>query len=117
MHKRFILILSGNDGLKKIPNERIAANLKKMIKLIQDGGSQVVLIATPCYGIGLRVPSFYKKIGREFDIPVDTTTIRSIMKDKSKKSDWVHFNKQGYRELAESIEALLKNYGTKTNNN
>lgn len=103
-----ILCLGGNDMLRKRREELIIANLKAIIRDIQSVGAEVMLIAVPSATLTLSVPGFYKALGKEFQIIVDESTLRSLLKDPALKSDYIHLNNAGYRALAEAIARTLK---------
>lgn len=109
-----ILCLGANDLIHKRPPSQIKENLAAMIKLIKDNGAQVMLIGAPMFELSLDVPSFYKELGEEFTIPVDTTILPELEKNSALKSDLIHFNAAGYQTLAEYIAEFLKDHGAIT---
>ncbi len=106
-----ILCHGGNDFLQKRSEQEAAANLRAMVRLAQERGIGVVLIATPKPGLLPSAPAFYADIAKEFGTPVDTESLRQVLTDNSKKSDLVHPNAAGYKIIAERVAELLKKSG------
>jgi len=106
-----IVCLGGNDLLHKQPLAQIKANLKTIIQIIQQRGAQVALIAVPEPVWTLQVPHLYQELGEELNVPVETKTIRTLMREPEYKSDYVHFNAAGYQILAENIKTFLHKHG------
>ena len=79
-----------------------------MVCMAQAVGADVILIGVPRPGLLLRVPSFYRQIADKNGIPCDSKTLARILSSPSLKSDYVHPNAAGYRRLAESVAALIR---------
>ena len=106
-----ILLEGGNDILRNHNPASTKQNLRKMIQLAQEQGVQVLLLGVPEKNLFSDSAPFYAELAEEFDLVFDGDTISSIMRSPAKKSDSVHFNEAGYRELAESVFALLSDQG------
>lgn len=109
-HKPNLVVLchGGNDLLQRTNQAQIIRNLKRMIELIKSYGTDVILIGVPSPGIRLKTASFYQKIAREYDIPYENNIVSDIVSDPSLRSDFVHPNSNGYRQLAESVAELIE---------
>lgn len=106
-----ILCHGGNDFLRKLGDERAAANVRAMVKLARDRGIAVVLMATPKPGLLPAPADFYKDIAREFSLPIENEVLKDVLTDNGLKSDLVHPNARGYRTIAEALAKLLKKAG------
>ena len=106
-----LLCHGGNDQLRRLDQQQAANNIREMIRLAQDRGVAVVLIAVPAPGLSLSPPPMYREIAKELSLPLEEETLSTILADSSLKSDYVHPNAAGYRRLAESIVAILKKSG------
>lgn len=95
---------------KKDPDET-EENLRKMIHLAQNRRIPVVLLGVPKPGLFLRSASFYEELADEFDLPYDGDILPDILADPSLKSDPIHPNAEGYRQIAERIYELLRDSG------
>jgi acyl-CoA thioesterase-1 len=111
--KPAILILchGGNDLLRRMDRKQAANNLRAMIRLAQERGVAVVLIAVPSPGIALSPPSFYREIAAEMTLPIEEHILTTVLADGSLRSDSIHPNAAGYRKIAEAVAGLLKKSG------
>jgi acyl-CoA thioesterase I len=106
-----ILCHGGNDNLRRLSRGQIAGNIREMIRLAEQKGAAVVLIAVPGLSFSVSPELLYKDIAKEFKIPLEEKTLSEILSDNSLKSDLIHPNAAGYRRLAEAVAALLKKSG------
>lgn len=102
-----ILCHGGNDLLRRRNQTVLAQNLQKMIENIQQSGAEVVLIAVPEPKLTLGVPAIYQQLAEQYNIPINQSVIRYILKDNQLKSDPIHPNGAGYAQLAEAVHELL----------
>ena len=106
-----ILCHGGNDNLRRLSRGQVANNIREMIRLAEQKGTAVVLIAVPGFSLSVSPEPMYKDIAKEFKIPLEEKTLSDILADNSLKSDLIHPNAAGYRRLAEAVAALLKKSG------
>jgi acyl-CoA thioesterase I len=109
--KLLILCHGGNDFLRKLGDEKAAANVRAMVKLAKDRGIAVMLLATPKPGLSVSPPAFYAEIAKEFSLPINDSALKKVLTDNSLKSDLVHPNAAGYRVIAEELAKLMKAAG------
>jgi acyl-CoA thioesterase I len=112
-HQPTLLLLchGGNDFLRRLGDEATAANVRAMVKLARDKNIAVAIIATPKPGFSVAPPSFYADIAKEFGVPINDSALKKILTDNALKSDLVHPNAKGYRQLAEDVAAMLRKAG------
>lgn len=106
-----ILCHGGNDLIRRLDQRQAAENLRGMIRLARDRGVAVLLVAVPSPDLSLKPPAFYAEIASEFGIPIESKALGRILGKGSLKSDYIHPNAAGYRQLAEALTALLKKSG------
>jgi len=106
-----ILCHGANDILRHMDQHEAADNLRGMIRLAKQRGIAVMLIAVPAFDLSLKPPEFYSEIAAEFGIPIEAKSLPRILGKGSLKSDYIHPNAAGYRQLAEDLAALLKKSG------
>lgn len=107
-----ILIHGGNDILQKIAAEQTRDNLKAMIAEARQRNVPVVMLGVPAFGIVfLHSAKVYEELVQSEAIPSDLDSLPKILASNELKSDAVHPNDQGYRQLAENIVALLQKHG------
>jgi lysophospholipase L1-like esterase len=109
-----ILCHGGNDLLAHANHQMIADNLRSMIRMARERGVSVLLVAVPSPDLMLKPPGFYEKLANEFNIPLELKALPRILGKSSLKSDHIHPNAAGYRQLAEALAGLIKKSGALT---
>ncbi|MDD5678900.1 MAG: GDSL-type esterase/lipase family protein [Kiritimatiellae bacterium] len=102
-----ILCHGGNDILQKRSELELARNLKAMVDVIRNNGTDVIMLGVPRPGLRLKAPALYRDIARQCRIPCNTEVIPEILSKASLKSDYVHPNARGYRQLAGAVAKLI----------
>jgi lysophospholipase L1-like esterase len=82
-----------------------------MVRLAREQNIQVVLVATPKPTLPPSVPAFYREIAAEARVPLVEAVMKEVLSDRDLKSDFVHPNAKGYREIAKAVEKALKRGG------
>jgi lysophospholipase L1-like esterase len=106
-----LLCHGGNDMLQKLDPHKTESNLRTMIREAQSRGIAVVLIGVPRPGLMLGTADLYKTIATDMNLPLEDEALSDILSQRKLKADPVHPNAAGYRQLAESVLALLKKHG------
>ncbi len=106
-----ILTHGGNDLLRLMDQRETEENLRQMILLVQRHGVSLVLVGVPAPGIMLSPPGLYKNLAEQFNLPYEDDVLSYIYRRTSLKSDPIHPNARGYRKLAQSLAALLRESG------
>jgi acyl-CoA thioesterase I len=102
-----ILCHGGNDLLRRHDPARTAANLRSMIEAVQGSKAEVLLLGVPQPGLWLRAAPFYQEIADEYHIPCNSNILPEILSSRELKSDTIHPNAEGYRQLAETLAHLI----------
>jgi lysophospholipase L1-like esterase len=106
-----LLCLGGNDMLRKQPTATTENNLRLLVQTIQASGAQVVLIGVPEPKLFGGAPDFYTRIADEMQLPLEREAFNDVLKDNRLKSDPIHANAAGYRQVAERLDAFLREAG------
>ena len=102
-----MLCHGGNDLIRQLGNEQLKNNLEKMIRLIQNSGAEVLLIAVPRFSITLAVPDLYTELATAYKLQIELTILSELERDSAMKSDTIHPNTIGDKLLAERISKLI----------
>lgn len=106
-----VILHGGNDILRNLPKTDTVASIESMIENVRQYDADVVLVAVPDKRLFSDAAPFYSEISDRLNVPIDREVISDILKSKSLKSDTVHPNARGYRELAERVAELLEDAG------
>ncbi|SNB45246.1 arylesterase [Geobacter sp. DSM 9736] len=106
-----VLCLGGNDFLRRMDEDQTEKNLKAMVGAARERGVPVVLLGVPKPGVFLKAHSMYCNIAGQFALPYEGKSLQRVLGDTSLKSDPIHPNAAGYRELAEAVAKVLKKSG------
>ena len=106
-----IICHDGNDILRRLSLKQAEANLRKMVSDVKESGADVVLVAVPQFSVWGKVPDFYARVAQDFNIPLQEDILSELERDPQMKSDSVHLNVSGYRQLAKAIISLMSEAG------
>ncbi len=106
-----LLCLGGNDMLRKQPEASTENNLRLLVQTIRASGANVVLIGVPGPRLFGGAPDFYSRISEEMKLPLERDAFNDVLKDNRLKSDPIHANAAGYRQVAERLAVFLKETG------
>ena len=100
-----IILLGGNDFLKKYPLKETERNIREIVERIKEENAQIILVSPlPFYD------SLYKQIAKETGILFIPHILRGILTDPELKSDEVHPNEKGYFLMAKRIERFIRRH-------
>ncbi len=103
-----ILIHGGNDFLRRLDVAQTKQNLRAMIEACRQRGADVVLAGVPQLGLFLAPAPFYAELAEEYRLPYLEDSLSDILKDNRLKSDAIHPNAAGYRQLAGALAGLIR---------
>lgn len=107
-----VLCLGGNDMLRRMDERAMKDNLAKMISEIKGRKIPLLLLAVPKPGlIGLKADAAYSELAKDNQLPVELDVLSDILGERSKKSDPIHPNARGYKEIAQAIADLMHKAG------
>ena len=105
-----ILEFGGNDFLRKVPMEASVSNVREMVDKIQAKGAMVA-IADVSAGMFLNdYRMAYGTLAREKGCIFIPNILSGIITNPAMKSDFLHPNANGYRNIAEYIFHAIKPY-------
>lgn len=103
-----ILCLGGNDFLRHVNIAHTRRNLEQMIQLVRSENIPLVLLAVPEIGLFSGSHPVYSELAKKYKLPVENEVLADILHDKALKSDPIHPNAEGYRQLAQAVAKLLR---------
>jgi acyl-CoA thioesterase I len=103
-----IIILGGNDVLKKIPQEETFQNLEKIIKLFQDNGAAVVLVGVRSGLVGDGRGDDYEALAQKTQSVYVSDILQDVFGKKQYMSDAIHPNDTGYALIEKRLSPNIK---------
>lgn len=105
-----IILLGGNDFLKKIPRAETFQNLAKMVTAFQSGGAIVMVVGVRSGLIGGGADAEYEALAKNTGAVYVSDVLVGIFAHPELMSDAIHPNALGYGKIAERLAPLLKKY-------
>jgi lysophospholipase L1-like esterase len=105
-----IVVLGGNDILRRVPAEETRKNLRAVFQKLQQSGALVVYGAIDPPFIGKNWTARIRDVCREEGVLYVDAVMKGLWNDRTKMADRVHPNGDGYRVVAERIHAVLKDH-------
>lgn len=103
-----IVLLGGNDYIKKIPQEETENNLKIIVSELQAQGSVVVLLGVRGGLLKDQRGDMYKNISEELGAVYVEDVLDGIFAQPDLMSDAIHPNDKGYAMIAEKVFKEMK---------
>jgi acyl-CoA thioesterase I len=103
-----IVLLGGNDVLRRVPHQETFANLDAIVGRIRGRGAAVILVGlsvgvfTDVYGNG------YENLARRTSSGLVPDVLSGILGHPELMADHIHPNDRGYRMIADRIEPVLR---------
>lgn len=106
--KVVLLLLGGNDYLKKIPANETEANLINMIRIIQSKGAIVILLGVRGGLLTDHFERMYEDLSVKYETAYVEDVLRGLIFNKNYMFDTIHPNNAGYALIAEKIYPTLE---------
>ena len=107
-----ILCHGGNDLLRRINTADTRANLEAMIDSANQRNIPVLLIGVPALGLlFLEANEIYNEVAEKYALLYEGTVLPRVESDPDLKSDRIHPNAAGYRQMAMAVYKLLQESG------
>jgi lysophospholipase L1-like esterase len=103
-----IVLLGGNDYLRKVPRDRMFANLRKIVEGIRAKGAGVVLVGINPAVLADPFDSGFEEIARRTQSVFVPDVLDGILGNSDLMSDPIHPNDRGYAMMAARIEDAVK---------
>ncbi|MFC7408539.1 GDSL-type esterase/lipase family protein [Hydrogenophaga atypica] len=112
-----IIEIGGNDFLRRRTAADVKADVRGLIQAAKGSGAQVVLVAVPALSLMAAVagrPSdapLYAELAEEEQVALVPEVFSRVLGDAALRTDPVHPNAAGYREMAQGLHQRLKALG------
>ena len=78
-----------------------------MIRMIQAGGADVLLVGVPNPSLLLKTAPIYEEIAQAGRLPYEHDIIAAVIKKRQLRSDQIHPNAEGYALIAKTLAEHL----------
>jgi len=102
-----IVLLGGNDAIRRIPKEETFQNLAIIIDRIQEKGAAVLLLGIRGGIIGDGFKKSFSELAKEKKVFYVPRILDDIFGNPSLMADRIHPNDEGYEMMADRIEPVL----------
>ena len=110
---RIVIVgLGGNDFLRRAPLSSTEANLRTIVRRIQESGAMVVVLGFRFPSISGNYEDMYERVADGERAMLIEGPLKGILNDPALKSDEIHPNARGYElmasRIAEPLQKLIK---------
>jgi acyl-CoA thioesterase I len=105
--KLVILLLGGNDALRRIPQDETFQNLETIIQKIHASGSMVLLLGVRGGILGDPYEDRFTELAKKYKTAFVANILADVFGRKELMSDSVHPNDAGYAYIVERIYPVL----------
>lgn len=103
-----VLLLGGNDAIRRLPIEDTFTNLANIIRQIQASGAAVVLVGEPGGFYGSRYEDEYERLAKEYRTFYVPNILSGLIGKTEYMSDYIHPNDAGYAKATERILPVVE---------
>ncbi len=105
--KIVLVLLGGNDYLRRVPQETTRKNLATIIEKIQSRGAVVVLLGVRGGILKDNFSDMYESLSEEYGTAYVSDVLDGLMGKKGFMSDQIHPSDAGYARIAERVYPVL----------
>jgi lysophospholipase L1-like esterase len=103
-----VVLLGGNDMLRRLPRDRMFENLETIVTRIRSRGAAVILVTVEIgFGTGADGPAF-EALAERTSSALVRDILGGIFGRQALMSDGIHPNNSGYEIMADRIEPVLR---------
>ncbi len=102
-----IILLGGNDFLKKVPREETFQNLEKIVAAFQKQGAIVMVLGVRSGIIGGGADDEFEALVEQTDSAYMSDVLSGVFAQSELMSDAIHPNDKGYAKIAERLAPEL----------
>lgn len=104
-----ILLLGGNDYLRKIPKETTFQNLKTIVDRFKKNDTRVILLGVRGGLLRDTYEKDFAAFAQREELPHVSNVLEGLIGNREYMSDEIHPNDKGYRVIAERVIPVVKN--------
>lgn len=102
-----IVLLGGNDYLRKVNQDETFKNLEKIVKTLQDNGAVVILLGVRGGLLKDTYEAKFRAFAKSNGTAYVPNVLDNLLGDKALMSDAIHPNDIGYQKIADKVLPTL----------
>jgi acyl-CoA thioesterase I len=106
--KVVVVLLGGNDFLRRVPREETFKNLETIVDRIHETGAAVLLLGVRGGLLGDSYEKDFKRFAARKGIMYVPNVLDGLLGNKEYMSDQIHPNDKGYEMVAKKVEPALR---------
>lgn len=103
-----IVLLGGNDAIRKVPIENTFENLAQIIEHLQEAGAAVILVGEPGGLYGTAYEKEYERLASKYRTFYVSNILSGLILQPEYMSDTIHPNDEGYRIATNRILPVVQ---------
>lgn len=103
-----IILLGGNDFLRRIPKDQTFSNLETIIQKFKENQSKVVLLGVRGGILSDGYRDSFSNLAKKYQITYISDVLEDVITERDLMSDGIHPNDNGYRYIADRVTPILK---------
>jgi lysophospholipase L1-like esterase len=103
-----LLLLGGNDYLRREGEDQTRENLSQIIEILQDDGILVILLGVRVGVLKDNFKNMYKDLSKEYKTVLVSNVLEGLVGNSELMEDIIHPNDLGYKIIADRIEPILR---------
>lgn len=102
-----ILLIGGNDFLKKVPIETTDKNIRNIVSQFIENGTIVVLVGVRGGLLSDPFAPMYASIAKDYDLPYIPNILSGLLGNSEYLYDAIHPNDLGYARIADRLRGVV----------
>ena len=103
-----LVLLGGNDALRRVPSPTTEANLDAIIGRFQGAGAEVVLLGVMGDLFNDPYPDMFERLAKKHDVELVSNVLAGLLGRNELMSDAIHPNEEGYSRIAARVLPVLE---------
>lgn len=103
-----LILLGGNDALRRIPYATTEANLDSVIERFQNAGVEVILLGVMGDLFNDPYPDMFERLAERHEVALVPNVLAGLLGRNELMSDAIHPNEEGYTRIAARVLLVLE---------
>ncbi len=105
-----LVLLGGNDYLRRVPKEETFANLGQIVTKFQEKGAVVLVLGVRGGLLRDNYEAQFKQFAKKYETAYVPNVLDGLIGTQTYMSDTIHPNDRGYVLVAEKVQSVLEDF-------